>query len=68
MTRRISASLLFLLFTATTFAQNDWAKLDSLFTLLESNNKFMGSVAISEGGKILYQKSVGITNIYSKQR
>ncbi|MBP8157169.1 MAG: beta-lactamase family protein [Flavobacterium sp.] len=68
MTRRISVSLLFLLFTATTFAQNDWAKLDSLFTLLESNNKFMGSVAISEGGKILYQKSVGITNIYSKQR
>lgn len=28
----------------------------------------MGSVAISEGGKILYSKTVGITDIYSKQR
>lgn len=68
MTRRISFSLLFFLFSLTSFAQNDWAKLDSLFTLLESNNKFMGSVAISEGGKILYSKSVGITDMYSKKR
>ncbi|MFN3968890.1 serine hydrolase domain-containing protein [Flavobacterium sp.] len=68
MTRRISVALLFLLFTVTTFAQNNYAKLDSLFTLLESNNKFMGSVAISEGGKILYSKSVGVTDMYSKRR
>lgn len=68
MTRRISFSLLFFLFSLTTFAQNDWAKLDSLFTLLESNNKFMGSVAVSEGGKILYSKSVGVTDMYSKKR
>jgi CubicO group peptidase (beta-lactamase class C family) len=66
MTRRIFFTFLFLLFTVTTFAQNNYAKLDSLFTLLESNNKFMGSVAISEGGKILYRKTVGITDIYSK--
>jgi CubicO group peptidase (beta-lactamase class C family) len=60
--------MFFIIFSTTSFAQNDWAKLDSLFTLLESNNKFMGSVAISEGGKILYSKSVGITDLYSKKR
>lgn len=68
MTKRISVSLLFLFLTTTSFAQNDYAKLDSLFTLLESNNKFMGSVAISEGGKILYSKSVGVTDIYTRKR
>ncbi len=68
MTRRISVALLFLLFTVATFAQNNYAKLDSLFTLLESNNKFMGSVAISEGGKILYSKTIGVTDMYSKRR
>nr|WP_294777774.1 serine hydrolase domain-containing protein [uncultured Flavobacterium sp.] len=65
---RIVTALYFLLFTTTSFAQNDYAKLDSLFTLLESNNKFMGSVVISEGGKILYSKSVGVTDLYSKKR
>jgi CubicO group peptidase (beta-lactamase class C family) len=68
MTKRISVALLFFLFTSSAFAQNDWAKLDSLFTLLENNNKFMGSVTLSEGGKVLYQKSVGMTDIYSKRR
>ena len=57
-----------LFWSSITLAQNDYAKLDSLFTLLESNNKFMGSVAISEGGKILYSKSVGITDLYTKKR
>lgn len=68
MTKRISFAFLFLLFTATAFAQNNYAKLDSLFTLLESNNKFMGSVAISESGKILYSKSTGITDLYTRKR
>ncbi|NNT73132.1 serine hydrolase [Flavobacterium sp. IMCC34852] len=68
MTKRISVALLFLFLTTTSFAQNNYAKLDSLFALLESNNKFMGSVAISEGGKILYSKSVGVTDMYTRKR
>jgi CubicO group peptidase (beta-lactamase class C family) len=68
MAKKLLYAFIFASCVSTSLAQNDYAKLDSLFTLLESNNKFMGSVAISEGGKILYSKSVGITNLYSKQR
>jgi D-alanyl-D-alanine carboxypeptidase len=35
------------------------AKLDSLLDLLAANNKTMGSLAISQNGKIVYQKAVG---------
>ena len=38
-------------------------KLDSLFQVLEANNKFMGSVAVSKNGKIIYAKSVGFLSI-----
>lgn len=34
-------------------------KLDALFDLLESNDKFMGSVAVSRDGRILFQKQCG---------
>jgi D-alanyl-D-alanine carboxypeptidase len=65
---RFSVLLCLLFLSSISFAQNNYAKLDSLFTILESNYKFMGSVAISEGGKILYSNSKGITDIYSKKR
>jgi D-alanyl-D-alanine carboxypeptidase len=35
------------------------ARLDSLLNVLASNNKSMGSLAISRDGKIIYQKSIG---------
>lgn len=34
-------------------------KLDSLFDSLNSNNKAMGSIAISANGKLVYQKAIG---------
>jgi len=41
-------------------AQNfDETKLDNYFNALEANNKFMGSVAVSRNGKIIYAKSIG---------
>ena len=46
------------------FAQTfDKAKLDSYFHALEENNKFMGSVAVSKNGTIIYTKSIGFADI-----
>jgi len=46
------------------FAQNiDKAKLDNYFNVLEANNKFMGSVALSKDGKIIYTKVVGYSDV-----
>jgi len=41
----------------------DKAKLDNYFNALEQNNKFMGSVAISKNGKIIYTKTIGFADI-----
>ena len=35
------------------------AKLDSLFSLLEEKNKFMGSIALYKEGHLLYSNAVG---------
>lgn len=46
------------------FSQNiDKQKLDAYFGQLEANNKFMGSVAVSQNGNLLYTKSVGFTDV-----
>jgi D-alanyl-D-alanine carboxypeptidase len=46
------------------FSQNiDKQKLDAYFSQLESNNKFMGSVAVSQNGTLLYTKSIGYTDV-----
>lgn len=43
-------------------------KLDSLFTLLEKNNKYMGSIAISENGKTIYTKSIGFDDMAAAKK
>lgn len=49
------------------FSQNfDQTKLDDYFNALETNEKFMGSVAISQDGKIIYLKSIGYSDFESK--
>lgn len=46
------------------FAQTfDKARLDNYFKILEENNKFMGSVAVSKDGAIIYSKSVGYADV-----
>lgn len=64
MTKKIKFTLLFGLLFSTSFAQTlDTVKLDSLFQILETKDKFMGSIAISENGKLLYTKSIGKDDI-----
>jgi CubicO group peptidase (beta-lactamase class C family) len=55
------------LLTQFSFSQNfDKSKLDSYFQALETNNKFMGSVALSQNGKIIYSKQIGFADIENK--
>lgn len=52
--------VLFLLSSTLCFSQNqNYKQLDSLFDQLASNDKIMGSMAISKDGKQIYSKSVG---------
>ncbi|OXB00486.1 peptidase, partial [Flavobacterium oncorhynchi] len=49
------------------FAQTNYtAKLDNYFNALEVNDKFMGSVAISQNGEIVYTKSIGFADVEKK--
>ena len=49
------------------FSQNlDKTKLDNYFNALEQNNKFMGSVAVSKNGEIIYTKSIGFADVENK--
>jgi len=41
----------------------DKAKLDAYFEILADNNRFMGSVAVSRNGKLIYAKTVGFADI-----
>ena len=41
----------------------DKTKLDNYFKTLEQNNKFMGSVAVSKNGEVIYLKSVGFADV-----
>lgn len=43
-------------------------RLDSLFYLLEKNSKYMGSIAISENGKLIYTKSAGFDDIETSKK
>ena len=49
------------------FAQQfDKVKLDAYFENLEKNDKFMGSVAVSRNGEIIYTRSVGFADVENK--
>ncbi len=44
----------------------DTTSLNAFFKALEENNKFMGSVALSKDGKVLYSKSIGYSDVENK--
>lgn len=44
----------------------DTVKLNDYFTTLEVNDRFMGSVAVSKGGQLIYTRSVGYIDMESK--
>lgn len=65
----LNTVLLIIVATHIDFAQNiDIQKLDTYFNTLETNHKFMGSVAILKNGKTVYTKQVGFSDIESKQK
>lgn len=65
MKKTISATALFLTFCIVGFAQTalDKTKLDAYFNVLEEHDKFMGSLAVSKDGEIIYSKSIGFADI-----
>lgn len=52
------------------FAQTyfDQAKLNHYFDELEKNNRFMGNVAVSKDGQIIYSRAIGFSDIASQRR
>lgn len=67
--KKITIACLFALITANGFSQIFNSKrLDSLFTLLEKNNKYMGSIAVSENGKTIYTKSIGFDDAEASKK
>jgi CubicO group peptidase (beta-lactamase class C family) len=66
MTRIVLLSLtVSLLIVAGCSQRIDKEKLDAYFDTLASNEKFMGSVAVSHNGKLIYTKTVGYADIES---
>ena len=63
--------LLYLLLFITSFAfsqQTKFQKIDSLLTFLNTNNKFMGSIALSENNKIVFAKTYGFADVESGKK
>lgn len=65
MKKIIFVTVLLLATSQVGFAQTnfDKSKLDNYFRALEENNRFMGSVAVSKNGEIIYAKSVGFADV-----
>lgn len=67
MKKAILTTAFFLTLCQIGFSQNlDKTKLDNYFNVLEQNNKFMGSVAVSKNGEIIYIKSIGFADVENK--
>lgn len=62
-----SLLLCFLCISACVSAQDNMRQLDSLLTVLESNEKFNGNVLIARNGKAAYQRSFGFANPDTRQ-
>lgn len=65
MKKIISTSILIISLIRIALCQSnfDSEKLDKYFEVLEQHNKFMGSVAVSKNGEIIYSKTIGFANI-----
>ncbi|PKP06987.1 MAG: peptidase [Bacteroidetes bacterium HGW-Bacteroidetes-5] len=62
-------ALIFGLFGQTAFSQEfDKAKLEKFFDVLQANNKFMGSVALSKNGEIIYSRVVGFADVENQMK
>lgn len=69
MKKNLLLSFYSLLFFSVAYSQlPDKAKLDEYFNVLEKNNKFMGSVAVSKNGILLYRRSVGFSDVEGNKK
>lgn len=67
--RSLLTSVLLCIFMQIVSAQSvNKAKLDSLFDRLAEKNKSMGSLALSQGGNIVYQRSIGYSSISATEK
>lgn len=60
---KIFLFFIFLLTITTVKAQLKTEKLDSIFTLLNQNDRFNGSILIAEKGVPIFEKSYGFSNV-----
>lgn len=57
------------LFSVTCFSQTfNTPRLDSLLHILEQKEKFMGSIAVSQNGKLLYTKAIGYSDLETSKK
>lgn len=57
------------LFTATCFSQTfNTKRMDSLLHVLEEKGKFMGSIAVSQNGKLLYTNAIGYSDVEASKK
>ncbi len=69
MKKNLLLTIFIVLLTQLGFTQDfDSAKLDTYFNNLETHNKFMGSVAVSQNGKIIYTRSVGFSDVENQKK
>jgi len=69
MKKNIFSFLLFSFIGLYGIAQTfDKVKLDSLFDSLETNDKFMGSIAISQNGNEIYTRAIGYADIENSRK
>ncbi|MDI6051053.1 serine hydrolase domain-containing protein [Flavobacterium sp. XS2P24] len=69
MAKKILITMLFSLLFGTGYSQKmNVAKLDSLFQILEAKDKFMGSIAVSQNGTLIYSKSIGKVDIETNKK
>lgn len=62
--KKTITSLMFILWASIGVSQSiNTEKLDSLLSLLGQNDKFMGSVAVSQNQKTIYKNSIGFLSI-----
>ena len=66
--RKIIFYNLFLIAFSLSAQDFDKAKMDSLCAVTEQNQKGMGSVALSKNGEIIYQNSIGFSDLENKVR
>lgn len=67
--KKILITSLLILSAATCFSQTfNTQRIDSLFQILEKKDKFMGSIAVSQNGKLLYTKAVGYSDVENSKK